>query len=112
MSNIISLAEKRADRLKRALCVHARNGEPALIETRTGVIAARRIVCRESFAEVLDSAGDYFILDYADIRALRCATVTQTSFVNASGDFPAVQCVPSAPPSVAILPFARIARRR
>lgn len=113
MDNIISLAAVRAERRKQALSLHARNGETVAIETRTGLITAEKITCRERFAEILNNFGDYFVIDYADIRALRpVSPVVHTSVVNARGDFVSLHntVTPAAP--VAILPFARRARRK
>ena len=67
--------------------IHARNGETVIVETRGGTIVAEKITCREPFAEILNSFGDYFVVDYADIRSIRPAAVAQTSVVNARGEF-------------------------
>jgi hypothetical protein len=112
MSNIISLAEVRSEKLKQALSVHGSKGEAAIIEAGTGTIFAQRIICRDRFAEILDSAGDYLVVDYADIRSIRPAAVTQTSIVNANGGFQFVQHSASAPRTVPVLPFEPRRRRR
>jgi hypothetical protein len=110
MSNVIPIAAVRAARTRQALNIHARNGETMILETRGGTMIAEKITCREAFAEILNSFGDYFVVDYGDIRSIRPAAVAQT--VNARGEFllaaPAV--IASTPD--AILPFARRARRR
>jgi hypothetical protein len=111
MSNIISLATIRADKLKQALILHSRNGETVVIETRTGPMTATRITCRDRFIEILDVFGDYFVVDYNDIRDLHAPAVAQTSVVNARGEFlPAPNFV--GPRPVAILPFARRSHRK
>lgn len=113
MSNVICIAAARAARLKQALSSYASNGDQVVIETRTGSVTAMKITCRGGFAEVLDSFGDYFVIDYADIRALRPGMLAQTSVVNARGDFrPIYDTAMTATRTVAILPFARRARRR
>jgi hypothetical protein len=110
MDNVISFAAVRAERLRQVLSTQARNGETVVIETRTGQICATRITCRGDFAEVLDSFGNYFVVGYADIRSLRPATGAQTSVINRDGDFlPDHDTVITR--GVAILPFARRARR-
>jgi hypothetical protein len=83
-----------------------------VIETRTGLITAEKITCRERFAEVLNSFGDYFVIDYADIRSLKPATAVHTSVVNARGDFLPLHNTVTATRTVEILPFARRARRK
>jgi hypothetical protein len=112
MSNVISLAAVRAERTRQALLIHARDGKPTIIETRSGTIVAQKLTCREPFAEIHDSFGDYSVVDYADIRSIRPAVVAQTSVVNAHGEFLPAPTALSAPASVAILPFARRARRK
>ena len=112
MSNVISIAAVRAERLKQALAIHSRNGESVVIETRNGSISAEKITCRGRFAEILNAFGDYFVIDYADIRSLRPVAVAQHSAVNARGDFiPVHEAVTAAAP-VAILPFTALRRRR
>lgn len=112
MNNVISIVAVRAERLKQALSMHARNGERVVIETRTGLISADNITCRGGFAEILNSFGDYFVVGYADIRSVRPVTGAQTSAVSARGDFLPGHDTVSATRPVAILPFARRARRR
>ena len=112
MSNVISLAAVRAERTRLALSIHAGNGETVFVETRSGTIVAQKATCRETFAEILDSFGDYFVVDYADIRSIRPAAIAQTSVVNARGEFLPAPSAVSASSPVSILPFARRARRR
>ena len=111
MNNVISLSDMRAAKLKHALTTHARNGEAVVVETRTGLISAEKINCRDQFAEILNSFGDYFVVDYADIRSVRPAAA-QTSIVNASGDFVSAHGLVIAARTVEVLPFSRRARRR
>jgi molybdopterin biosynthesis enzyme len=112
MSNVISIAAVRAEKLKQALSIHSQKRETVIIEVRTGTIFAERIICRDRFAEILNSAGDYLVLDYADIRSVRSATVAQTSIVNGSGEFqPAHQFV-AGTRTVPILPFEPRLHRR
>ncbi|HWV52951.1 hypothetical protein [Pseudorhodoplanes sp.] len=112
MSNVISIAAVRAKRLRESLAIHGRDGEMVIIETRTRTITAVRIVCRELFAEVLDGFGDYFVLDYNEIRSMQPATVAQTSVVNARGEFLPVQHPAPTSAAVAIIPFTRRQRRK
>ncbi len=111
MSNVISIAAVRAERLKQALVTHARNGEAVRVETRTDVISAEKITCRGRFAEILNAFGDYFVVDYLDIRSVRPIAVAQHSVVNARGEFaPFNDPVTGSCPG-AILPFAPLERR-
>jgi hypothetical protein len=105
MNNVISIAAVRSEKLKQALSVHSRTGEAAIIEARTGTILAKRIICRERFAEILNSVGDYLVLDYADIRSIRSVVVAQTSIVNASGGFQSAPAFLTVARAVPILPF-------
>lgn len=107
MSNVISIAEVRSARVRRTLASHARNGDSVILETRTELIAAEKIACRERFAEILTGAGDYYVVGYADIRAVRPVALAHSSVVNARGDFLAFHdtVIPTQP--VAILPFER-----
>ena len=111
MNNVILLADVRAAKLKLALSTHARNGEAVIVETRTGPISAEKINCCEQFAEILNSFGDYSIVDYADIRSVRPAAA-QTSVINARGEFVAAHEMVIATRTVSVLPFSRRARRR
>ncbi len=112
MNNVISIAAVRSQKLKQVLSVHSRTGEPAIVEARTDTILAERIICRDRFAEILNSVGDYLVLDYADIRSVRPAAVAQTSIVNASGGFQfAPQPVPTTR-TVPVLPFEPRRHRR
>lgn len=112
MSNVISIAAVRAERLKQRLAIHARHREPVILETRSGRVTAEKIVCRERLAEILDGNGNYLVVDYNDLRVLHAAPVAQTSVVNARGEFlPALNLTPVSRPAP-ILPFALRRRRR
>jgi hypothetical protein len=111
MNNVISFAAVRAERLRQALSIHARNGETVVIETRSGQICADRITCRGDFAEILNGFGEYFVIGYADIRSVRPATGPQTSVISAHGDFIPDHDTVISTRNVAILPFARCVRR-
>lgn len=88
MGIVISLVDIRNGRMKDTLLVYALEGETAIVETRTGPIAAEKILCRDTFAEMFNSVGDYFAVYYTDIRDIRpAAGAVQTSAVNASGDW-------------------------
>lgn len=88
MSTVISLTNIRNGRMKDTLLSYALEGETAIVETRTSLIAAEKILCRDAYAEMFNSAGDYFAVYYSDIRDIRPATrAAQTSAVNASGDW-------------------------
>ena len=56
-----------------------------------GSIYTQRITCRDRFVEILNTVGDFAVVDYSDIRSIRPATVAQTSVVNARGEFLPVQ---------------------
>ena len=112
MSNVISIAAARSEKLKQALSIHSRKGEAVIVEGRTGTILAERIICRDRFAEILNSVGDYLVLDYADVRSIRPAAVAQTSIVNASGGFQLAPQLTAATRTVPVLPFAPPQRRR
>ena len=112
MSNVISIAAVRAEKLKQALSIHSQKRETVIIEVRTGTIFAERIICRDRFAEILNSVGDYFVVDYADIRSLHPAAVVQTSVVNARGEFLTAQNSASATRTVPVLPFVSRKRHR
>jgi hypothetical protein len=112
MNKVISIAAARSEKMKQALSVLSRNGEAAIIEARTGSILAERIICRDQFAEILDNVGDYQVLEYANIRSVRPAAVTQTSVVNASGGFQFVPQLTATARTVPVLPFAPRQRRR
>jgi len=105
MSNVISIAAVRADRVKRSLADHGQRGEFTLIETKTGLISAKTVVCRERFAEILNVFGDYSVVDYAEIRSVRPVAVAQHSVINAHGDFVPAHEPARAPTPVAVLPF-------
>ncbi len=88
MGNVISLVDVRNSRMKDTLLVYALERETAIVETRTSLITAEKILCRETFAEVFNTAGDYVVVKYADIHDIRpMAFGMQTSAVNASGDW-------------------------
>jgi hypothetical protein len=112
MSNVISIATVRAEKLKQALAIHGRNGEAVIVETRRGgQVIAEKTNCRERFVEVFDRFGDYFTIDYNDIRALHPAAVEQTSAVNARGQFlPTFNIAVASRPAV-VLPFDRRPRK-
>ncbi|RKE69726.1 hypothetical protein DFP91_4165 [Pseudorhodoplanes sinuspersici] len=91
MGIVISLTDIRNGRMRNTLLSYALEGESAMVETRASLIAAEKILCRDTFAEMFNSAGDYFAVDYSDIRDVRPARWSaQTSAVNASGDWLAV----------------------
>jgi hypothetical protein len=107
MSNVVTLANVRADRFKQALARICQNGQSVVIRTRTRAITAERINCRDRIVEVLDGVGEYFVVTYDDILSLQPAPVAQTSIVNARGEFSPPQNAVHAPRGVAIIPFAR-----
>jgi hypothetical protein len=112
MSNVISIAAVRSEKLRQALSTHGRKGETVIIDTRIGTITAEKITCRDRFAEILNTAGDFAVVDYKDIRSLQPVVSTQTSIVSASGEFlPVKQSIAGAGP-VPVLPFVPGKRRR
>ncbi|MFZ5691020.1 MAG: hypothetical protein ACOY5F_07165 [Pseudomonadota bacterium] len=109
MSKVISITAVRAERLKQVLAIHAGKRETVIVETAGGHVSAEKIICRERFVEILDVNGDYRVIDYSDIRAVRAAALAQTSVVNARGEFmPTLKLAASSRPA-AILPFDRFA---
>jgi hypothetical protein len=95
MNNVISIAAVRAERLKQALSIHARNGERVIIETRTGLIAADKITCRGGFAEILNSFGDYFVVGAGDGRTDQCGQrAWRLPARSRHGDGDALRCDP------------------
>lgn len=112
MSNVVSLAAVRSEKLKQALSMHGSKGEAVVIETGSGAISVERMICRERFAEILSSAGEYLVLDYTDILSIRAVAVAQTSIVNANGRFQFLEHSPPEARTVPILPFEPRRRRR
>jgi hypothetical protein len=112
MDNVISLAAVRAERARTALSNLSRTAEPAIVETRSGRISAQKITCHKTFAEILNCFGDYFVVDYADVRSVRPAALAQTSVLDARGNFVSAPDVAPTPSAVAILPFARRRSRK
>ena len=108
MSNVISFASVRNERVKETLSLHSRNGDTVIVETKTGSICAEKITCRSAFAEIINAFGDYHIVEYGDIRSVRLATATQTSMVNAHGDWAPVHAtVTAVKAESAVLAFPR-----
>jgi hypothetical protein len=113
MSNVISLAERRNAKIRDRMLTFALNGEAVILETRTGLIRADRLVCRENSAEIYNAHGEgYVVVGYGDIRDVRPGVTPQISVVSAAGDW----VVPSdgiarTEPS-RVLAFARRGRRR
>lgn len=106
MNNVVSLAKVRSESLKQALATHGRNGATIIVETRSGTVSAEKFNCRDRSVEILDGFGDYFVIDYADIRSLQsAAAVAQTSVVNARGEFLPARNPATATGPVVILPF-------
>ena len=73
MTTIISLSAFRNGKLKDRLITHALNGEAVVIETATGFITARKVICRNAVVEILNACGDYFVIAYEDICNVRLA---------------------------------------
>ncbi len=111
MSNVISIAAIRSEKLKQVVSRYASSGEAVVIETRTGPIYTHRMTCRERFVEILNTVGDYSVVEFSDIHSIRPATVAQTSVVNARGEFLPVQNRTSAQSVGPILPFEPRKRR-
>ena len=111
MSQVISFAEYRNAKTRDRLLNFALNGETAIIETRNGLIRAERILCLDHAAEIRNSIGQTFFLNYSEIREVRPGSVPQISAVSASGDWvlPAEVTVRTEPSRV--LAFARRGRR-
>ena len=72
MSNVISLAERRNAKIRDRILTFALNGEAVILETRTGLIRADRLICRENAAQIYNSHGEsYVVVGYRDIRDVR-----------------------------------------
>ncbi len=112
MAEIISFAERRNAKIRDRLMNFALNREAVILETRTGVIRADRLICGEHAAEVVHSTSHNVVVGYGEIREVRPAATPQISVINAHGDFVApgsafIACEPTL-----ILAFARPGRRR
>ncbi len=112
MAEIISFAERRNARLRDRLMTFALKGEPVIIETRTGLVRADRVICGETVASVLNSWGEKVAIGYGEIRDVRPGVVPQLSTISDHGDFvvPNHFVAPTEP--TRILAFARPGRRR
>jgi hypothetical protein len=73
MTTIISLSAFRNGKLKERLIKYALNGETVVIETSTGFINARKVICRNAVVEVLNACGDCLVLAYEDICNVRAS---------------------------------------
>jgi hypothetical protein len=111
MSNVISIAAMRADRLKQALSSYACSDEAVIIQLAGGSIVAGRIICRDLFAEILDGVGEYFVVDYGGIRSSRAVSVEQTSVVNFRGEFSQSHKPLTSTQTVFVLPFTHQRRQ-
>ena len=88
MSNVISLAERRNAKIRDRILTFALNGEAVILETRTGLIRADRLICRDNAAHVYNSHGESFVVvEYRDIRDVRPGVTPQISVVSESGDW-------------------------
>jgi|EndMetStandDraft_4_1072995.scaffolds.fasta_scaffold261272_2 hypothetical protein len=67
MGQVLSFAEARAERVRAKLCALAIRRSPGMIETRHGLIDARRIFCREGAAVLIDRYGYQTKLGYDQI---------------------------------------------
>lgn len=112
MAEIISFAERRNARLRDRLVTFARNGEPVLLETRTGLIRADRLICLDHAAQILNSWGEKLAVSYADIREVRPAVTAQLSTIDDYGDFVVPSDLAARGGSSRVLAFARPGRRR
>jgi hypothetical protein len=111
MSQVISFAAYRNAKIRDRLLAFALNGEAAIIQTRSALIRAERMICLDHAAEIRNSLGQTFFVDYDDIREVRPGSIPQISAVSDAGDW----VVPSdgiarTEPS-RVLAFARRGRR-
>jgi hypothetical protein len=90
----------------------ALKGEPVIIETRTGLIRADRLVCHSHAAEILNSWGEKVAVSYADIREVRPGVIPQLSTISDHGDFVMPTDFVARTEPTQILAFARPGRRR
>lgn len=111
MSQVISFAEYRNARIRDRMLAAALSGETAIVETRAGPIRAERILCLEYAAEIRNSLGEIFFVEYRDVRAIRPGGVPQISAVSDTGEWilPAHGIARTEPGRV--LAFARHGRR-
>jgi hypothetical protein len=66
----------------------ALNGEAVILDTRTGLIRADRLICRENAVHIYNSHGESFVvIGYGDIRDVRPGVTPQISVVSDSGDW-------------------------
>ena len=67
MGLVVSFADARAERVRAKLCGFADSRSPGMVETHRGLIAARRIFCREAVAVLIDRQGIQTRLAYDEI---------------------------------------------
>lgn len=67
MGQLLSLCDARADRVKARLCELAGSHRPGMVETRDGLIDARRIFCRDAGAVLIDRYGVQTRVAYGEI---------------------------------------------
>ena len=87
MADIISFAERRNAKIRDRLMTFSLRGEAVIIETRTGLIRADRLICSDLGAEILNSSGERSVIGYRDIRDVRAGLTPQISTISDHGDF-------------------------
>ncbi len=112
MADIISFTEHRNAKIRERLTSFALNGESVVIETRTGLIRADRLICREHAAEIINSLSHNLVIGYGEIRQVRPAITPQVSVISAHGDFVVPTDGFAGSESSRVLAFARPGRRR
>jgi hypothetical protein len=87
MAEIISFAERRNAKIRDRLMTFALQGEAVIIETRTGLVRADRLICRDHVAEIINSWGESVVIGYGEVRDVRPGVIPQLSTVSAAGDW-------------------------
>jgi hypothetical protein len=67
MALVLSLADARTAKVKARLHAYAASHDPAMVETATELIDARRIFCCDSVAVLIDRYGDHTRVGYDEI---------------------------------------------
>lgn len=111
MSQVISFAEYRNAKIRERMLAVALSGEPAIIETRAGLVRAERILCLEYAAEIRNSIGETFFVEYGDIRQIRPGSIPQISAISDAGEWILPTDGVVRPEPSRVLAFARRGRR-
>jgi hypothetical protein len=103
MGLVVSFADARAARVKYKLCAYAASRSPAMVETASEVIDARRIFCRDAVAVLIDRYGYQTKVGYADITDV--SPILPLADIIAFAGFDVIERDEPAAASAVILPF-------